>query len=74
MKENGEEFDFKVFARQAADALRSGKPLAGKDGVFTPMLKMIIESALEGELDDHLEDIRGMIVVFVQQIALKTSF
>jgi len=58
MKENGEEFDFKVFARQAADALRSGKPLAGKDGVFTPMLKMIIESALEGELDDHLAQTR----------------
>ncbi|MDP2040214.1 hypothetical protein [Algoriphagus sp.] len=50
MKEDKEEFDFKAFAKQAGDALRSGKPLAGKDGVFTPLLKMIIESALEGEL------------------------
>lgn len=58
MKEDKEEFDFKAFAKQAGDALRSGKPLAGKDGVFTPLLKMIIESALEGELDDHLSDTR----------------
>jgi putative transposase len=58
MKEDKEEFDFKAFAKQAGDALRAGKPLAGKDGVFTPLLKMIIESALEGELDDHLVDTR----------------
>jgi putative transposase len=58
MKEDKEEFDFKAFAKQAGDALRSGKPLAGKDGVFTPLLKMIIESALEGELDDHLIETR----------------
>jgi transposase-like protein len=58
MKEDKEEFDFKAFAKQAGDALRSGKPLSGKDGVFTPLLKMIIESALEGELDDHLSETR----------------
>jgi transposase-like protein len=58
MKEDKEEFDFKAFAKQAGDALRSGKPLAGKDGVFTPLLKMIIESALEGELDNHLSETR----------------
>lgn len=58
MKEDKEEFDFKAFAKQAGDALRSGKPLAGKGGVFTPLLKMIIESALEGELDDHLNETR----------------
>lgn len=58
MKEDKEEFDFKAFAKQAGDALRTGKPLAGKDGVFTPLLKMIIESALEGELDDHLSETR----------------
>ncbi|MHA7129269.1 IS256 family transposase [Algoriphagus namhaensis] len=58
MKTDKEEFDFKAFAKQAGDALRSGKPLAGKEGVFTPLLKMIIESALEGELDDHLQETR----------------
>ncbi|RPA65554.1 IS256 family transposase [Cyclobacteriaceae bacterium YHN15] len=58
MKEKEEEFDFKAFAKQAGDALRSGKPLAGKDGVFTPLLKMVIESALEGELEDHLTETR----------------
>ena len=58
MKEDKEEFDFKAFAKQAGDTLCSGKPLTGKDGVFTPLLKMIIESALEGELDDHLSETR----------------
>nr|WP_100629817.1 transposase [Algoriphagus formosus] len=60
MKDDKEKFDFKAFAKQAGDALRSGKPLAGKDGVFTPLLKMIIESDLEGELDDHLYETQKM--------------
>ena len=34
-----------------ADELRSGKPMVGRDGVFTPLLKMLIEGALNGEMD-----------------------
>jgi putative transposase len=51
-------FDFEKFARQAAEDLKSGKPMVGKDGVFTPLLKRIIEASLEGELDAHLADTR----------------
>ncbi len=51
-------FDFEAFARQAGEQLRSGKPLTGEDGIFTPLLKKIIEASLEGELDEHLKDTR----------------
>jgi transposase-like protein len=56
MKE--EKFDFEEFSRQAGELLRQGKPLTGKDGVFTPLLKKILEASLEGELDNHLEESR----------------
>jgi transposase-like protein len=51
-------FDFEAFVRQASEQLRSGKPFTGADGVFTPLLKHILEASLEGELDSHLEDTR----------------
>lgn len=47
-------FDFEAFIREAGEQLRSGKPLTGAEGVFTPLLKKVIEASLEGELDDHL--------------------
>lgn len=53
-----EKFDFEAFAKQAAELLRQKKPLTGKDGVFTPLLKKILEAALEGELDAHLAETR----------------
>lgn len=48
-------FDFDAFIRQAGEQLRSGKPLTGADGIFTPLLKRVIEASLEGELDEHLK-------------------
>lgn len=51
-------FDFESFAKKAADELRSGKPMVGRDGVFTPLLKMLIEGALNGEMDTHMEETR----------------
>lgn len=39
-----------------ASQLSQGKPLTGADGVFTPLLKKIIEASLEGEMDAHLAD------------------
>jgi len=43
-------FDF----QKALKAIQSGKPLTGKDGVLTPLIKNLTEAALEGELDSHL--------------------
>lgn len=51
-------FDFEAFVRQAGEQLRSGKPLTGKEGVFTPLLKQILEASLEGEMDAHLQETR----------------
>jgi transposase-like protein len=58
MEKDESKFDFEEFARQAAEDLKSGKPMVGVGGVFTPLLKRIIEASLEGELDAHLKDTR----------------
>jgi hypothetical protein len=33
-----------------------GKNGAGKDGAFAPLLKDILEAAMEGELETHLDE------------------
>ena len=58
MKEEKVPFDFEAFAKQAAEDLKAGKPMVGKDGIFTPLLKRLIEASLEGELDAHLDQTR----------------
>ena len=44
------EIDYK----RAAEQLRKGEPLLGKDGALAPMLERILNAALEGEMDAHL--------------------
>lgn len=46
------------FSKEAAKLIREGKGLTGKDGVFTPLIKEVLEAAMEGELDEHLEQTR----------------
>jgi transposase-like protein len=43
------------FEQQIADQLKAGKPLTGKDGIFTPMMKRVLEAMLAGEIGSHLE-------------------
>jgi transposase-like protein len=50
-----ENFDFEAFQKTATDRIRSGSPLLGTDGVFTPLLKAFLESALEAEMAEHLD-------------------
>lgn len=50
MTSKNEEFNFD----KALKDLRAGKPLSGKDGILTPLVKKLTEAALEGELDSHL--------------------
>ncbi len=38
----------------ALEQLKSGKSLTGKGGVFAPIIKEFLESALEAEMDEHL--------------------
>lgn len=47
-----EEIDYKL----AAEQLRTGKPLFGKDGALAPMLERILNAALQGEMDAHLSE------------------
>lgn len=42
--------------KKTLEQLRSGKPLFGKDGAFAPLLKDILEAAMEGELENHLDE------------------
>ena len=47
------EIDYK----KAAQQLRSGEALFGKDGALAPMLERILNAALEGEMDAHLNSV-----------------
>lgn len=40
---------------KALRQLRSGESLFGNNGAFAPLLKQFLESAIEGELDAHLD-------------------
>jgi transposase-like protein len=55
---NLSQFDFNAFQEDAISQLKSGQSLTGKDGVLTPLIKKILEAALEGEMDTHLSDCR----------------
>ena len=50
MIEEEQGFDFE----SALKAIKCGKPLLGKEGILTPLIKDLTEAALEGELDSHL--------------------
>lgn len=49
-------FDFESFKEQAMADIYQGKKMSGPDGVFGPLLKHFIETMLEGELENHLEE------------------
>lgn len=49
--------EFKEMQAKALEQLRNGQSLTGKDGVFAPLLKQFIETALEAEMSTHLDDI-----------------
>jgi len=38
----------------AIQALREGKDVGGKDGIFTPLIKQLTEAAMQAELEEHL--------------------
>lgn len=49
-------FDFERFKAEAIKGMYAGKPLNGEKGIFAPLLKHFLESALEGELEAHLQE------------------
>ena len=53
-----DQFDFDAFKQAAIKGLYEGKPLTGEGGLFAPLLKHFLESALDGEMDNHLQETR----------------
>ena len=51
-----DKFDYEALKKKTLEQLRSGKSLFGKDGAFAPLLKDILEAAMEGELENHLDE------------------
>ncbi len=51
-------FNYDEFKTEAIEKIKSGQPLTGKGGILTPLLKELLESALEGELETHLLEAR----------------
>tara|TARA_R110000868_G_C10875903_1_gene762600 strand:- start:299 stop:1531 length:1233 start_codon:yes stop_codon:yes gene_type:complete len=51
-----EDFDYNEFQNSAIKELQSGKPLTGKEGVLTPLIKQLLEASLEAEMDTHLDN------------------
>lgn len=50
------EEEFNAMRDKALEQLMSGKSLTGEGGVFEPMLKQFLESALEAEMDGFLDE------------------
>ncbi len=50
-----EEFDYKAFQTKVLEQIKSGTPLFGKGGAFASLLENILNAALEGEMDVHLD-------------------
>lgn len=48
--------NFEHFQQEVIEKLKSGQTLLGKEGVLTPLIKQILEAALEGEMESHLQE------------------
>jgi len=55
MKEK-DPFDFERFKAEAMQGLYEGKSLSPNDGVLAPLMKHLLESMMDGELENHLNE------------------
>lgn len=46
--------DYKELETNILSSIREGRPLTGRDGVLTPLVKKLLEASLEGEIENHL--------------------
>jgi len=49
-------FDYKKFEEEALAGLQSGKGLIGEDGILRELMRHLVQSSLEGELNHHLKE------------------
>lgn len=54
------EEEYEAMKKLALKQFRSGEPLLGRGGAFAPLLKEFLESALQAEIEEHLEDDQKM--------------
>lgn len=54
MKNRNEEYD--ALKKKALEQFKTGQPLLGKGGAFAPLMKQFLESALEAEMEEHLDE------------------
>ncbi|MGQ1888806.1 transposase, partial [Thermophagus sp. OGC60D27] len=48
--------EYRAIRDLALEQLRSGKSLTGEGGVFAPIIKEFLESALSAEMENHLSE------------------
>ena len=51
-----EEFDFEAFMRDAKEKLKQKQPMSGKDGIFQPLIKHMLEEMLNSEAAQYLDE------------------
>lgn len=49
-------FNYQQFQQEAIAKLKLGQALTGKDGILTPLIKEILEAALDGEMEAHIAE------------------
>lgn len=54
MKNRNDEYE--ALKKKALAQFKTGQPLLGKDGAFAPLLKQFLESALDAEMEEHLDE------------------
>ena len=54
MKNKNEEYE--ALKKKALEQFKTGQPLLVKYGAFAPLLKQFLESALESEMEEHLDE------------------
>ncbi|MEZ0452768.1 hypothetical protein ABTW24_14320 [Sphingobacterium thalpophilum] len=50
---------FERFKAEAMQGLYEGKSLSPNDGVLAPLMKHLLESMMDGELENHLNEEKG---------------
>ena len=53
------EFNYEIFKKAAIDEIKKGGNFSGKDNVLLPMIKDLLESALNAEMDLHMNEERS---------------
>ncbi len=54
MKKQTDKIDYENFEKEAVKGLYDGRPLIGEGGIFTEMIKRIVQASLNGEVQAHL--------------------